>query len=113
MVTRQYCEEWIRALNIAVIFGFGRHQYGRCWSHRAIFELCKVPVMAYPLTSPSVPGHGRMPAPLFHWAAQAFAAKSYPETVGDEPDTFTSTQMGFEASVPMPNNFPLALLRIQ
>src|SRR5688572_5562220 len=70
-------------------------------------------LMINPLVLPSVPGQGRIPAPLFHSAEQTFDAKSYPVPIGESPATSISTQIGFDASAPIPKNCPLALLKIQ
>src|SRR5574341_1710217 len=70
--------------------------------------------MTNPLGSLSVGlGHGRMPAPLFHCAEQAFSQKSYPISVTVPPDTLISTQKGESAFLPMPNKALEELRRIQ
>src|SRR5688572_373767 len=66
-----------------------------------------------PFALPSAPGQGRSPAPLFHSAEQTLDAKSYPVPIGESPATLISTQIGFDASTPMPKNCPPELLKIQ
>ncbi len=78
-----------------------------------------------PRASPSEPGQGSWPEPLYQTAAQALAAKSNeePATGVDGvtgvfgtvpvPETLMSTHQDLVPPVPMPKGTPLAFLNFQ